>query len=202
MEEKVINQRVRDFSKTTDIIQTVAIFLVAFLTPTFLAQIIKAVFGEASAITANSQIIVGSIVNAALVMAAINLKGWAKILGVVTMPSISTIMSGYIFKSASTAMVPMIPAIWLGNLALVYSFKFLMLSKKQNYFVAGIVGIVVKVAVIFGCFMLLSRGLNMFKPQQVTMLQKAMGLTQLITACIGSVVAFVIFLSEKKSVKE
>ena len=196
MEEKVINQRVRDFSKTTDIIQTVAIFLVAFLTPTFLAQIIKAVFGEASVITANSQIIV------ALVMAAINLKGWAKILGVVTMPSISTIMSGYIFKSASTAMVPMIPAIWLGNFALVYSFKFLMLSKKQNYFVAGIVGIVVKVAVIFGCFMLLSRGLNMFKPQQVTMLQKAMGLTQLITACIGSVVAFVIFLSEKKSVKE
>ena len=161
MEEKVINQRVRDFSKTTDIIQTVAIFLVAFLTPTFLAQIIKAVFGEASVITANSQIIVGSIVNVALVMAAINLKGWAKILGVVTMPSISTIMSGYIFKSASTAMVPMIPAIWLGNFALVYSFKFLMLSKKQNYFVAGIVGIVVKVAVIFGCFMLLSRGLNM-----------------------------------------
>ena len=203
MEEKIINKRVRDFSKTTDIIQTVAIFLIAFLVPTFLGQAIKAIFGAASPITSNSQIIVGSIVNTALVMAAINLKGWWKILGVVTMPSISTILSGVVFPApASKYMLFMIPAIWVGNSALVYAFKFLMLTKKQNYFLAGVVGIVVKVAVIFGFFMLLNKGFNVFPDKIAVNLTKAMGMIQLITASVGCVVSSLIYYSEKKSIKE
>ena len=203
MEEKVINKRVRDFSKTTDIIQTIAIFLVAFLVPTFLGQAIKAIFGTASPITSNSQIIVGSIVNTALVMAAINLKGWWKILGVVTMPSVSTILSGAIFPApASKYMVFMIPAIWVGNFALVYAFKYIMLAKKQNYFLAGIVGIVVKVAVIFGFFMLLNKGFGVFPDKIATNLTKAMGMIQLITASIGCIVSSAIYYSEKKSIKD
>ena len=63
--EAVINQKVRDFSKQTDIIQTVVIFLVAFLVPTFLGNLITKVFGKTSVITSNSQLIVGSIVNVA-----------------------------------------------------------------------------------------------------------------------------------------
>lgn len=203
MEEKVINKRVRDFSKTTDIIQTVAIFLVAFLVPTFLGQAIKAIFGATSIVTSNSQIIVGSIVNAALIMTAINLKGWWKILGVVTMPSISTILSGVVFPApASKYMLFMIPAIWVGNFALVYAYKLLMLSKNKNYYLAGIAGIVVKVAVIFGYFMLLNKGFNVFPDKIAANLIKAMGMTQLITASIGCVVSSIIYFSEKKSIKE
>ena len=154
--EGIINKRVKDFSKGIDIMQTILIFLIALLVPTFLGGILSKIFGSTSVISTNSQLIVGTIVNAALVVSAINLKGWAKILGVVTMPSISTILSGYVFGTASVYMVYMIPAIWIGNFALIYSYKFLMLGKNKHYFLAGIVGIIVKVAIIFALFNLIN----------------------------------------------
>ena len=194
--ESIINKRVKDFSKNADLIQTISIFLLALLVPTFLGQLIKNIFGAQSIITKNSQLIVGSIVNTALIMSAINLKGWKKILGVVTMPSISTMLSGYVFKSASVYMVYMIPAIWVGNFALVYAYKLIMLSKEKHYFLAGIAGIVVKVLVITGGFMLL-RAFNIFPAKLVPTLQTAMTTTQLITATIGSIIAFGIYKLEK-----
>lgn len=138
----------------------------------------------------------GSIVNTALIISAINLKGWKKILGVVTMPSISTMLSGYVFKSASVYMVYMIPAIWIGNFVLVYAYKLVMLSKEKNYFLAGITGIITKVLVIAGGFMLL-KAFNIFPAKLVTTLQTAMTTTQLITASIGMIIAFAIYKLEK-----
>lgn len=198
--EEIINKKISSFSKITDIVQTILIFLIALLVPTFLGEIISNVFGAQSVIAKNSQIIIGSIVNTALIMTAINLNGWAKILGVVTMPSISTILSGYVFGSASTYMVYMIPAIWIGNFILVYLYKLLLLDKKLNYFLAGIAGVLLKVAVIFLFFNVLNL-FNVFPEKLVSTLQNAMGLTQLITASIGVVVAFVIYKAEKVSKK-
>lgn len=123
--EGIMKRRVKNFSKGIDIMQTILIFLIALLVPTFLGGILSKIFGSTSVISTNLQLIIGTIANAALVTAAINLKGWAKILGVVTMPSISTILSGYILGTASVYMVYMIPAIWLGNFALIYSYKLL-----------------------------------------------------------------------------
>lgn len=198
MGEGVINKRVGEFSKQVDIAQTIIIFLVSLLVPTFLGEILKSVFATNSVVVTNSQIIIGSIVNTALIMAALNLKGWQKILGVVTMPSIATILGGYVFKTASVYMVYMIPAIWLGNFALVYSYKLIMLTKEKNYFLAGIVGIVVKVAVIFGCFSLL-RAFGIFPDKLVSTLQVAMSTTQAITATIGMIISFGIYKLERKS---
>ena len=196
-QENVLDRTVYNFSKKADIIQAIILGLLAFLVPTFLAQLITTIFGAQSVITANSQIIVGSIVNAALVLAAINIKGWKKIIGIVTMPSISTILSGYVFQAASVYMVYMIPAIWIGNFVLIYAFKFFMLGKKQNYFVAGIVGIIAKVLVIFGWFELLNL-FSVFPSKLVNNLQTAMGLTQLITATIGTLIVFIIYQVERK----
>ena len=198
--EEIINKKISSFSKITDIVQTILIFLIALLVPTFLGELITNVFGAQSVIAKNSQIIIGSIVNTALIMTAINLNGWAKILGVVTMPSISTILSGYVFGSASTYMVYMIPAIWIGNFILVYLYKLLLLDKKLNYFLTGIAGVLLKVAVIFLFFNVLNL-FNLFPEKLVSTLQNAMGLTQLITASIGVVVAFVIYKAEKVSKK-
>ena len=198
--EEIINKKIAGFSKVTDIVQTILIFLIALLVPTFLGEIISNVFGAQSVIAKNSQIIIGSIVNTALIMTAINLNGWAKILGVVTMPSISTILSGYVFGSASTYMVYMIPAIWLGNFALVYLYKLLLLDKNMNYFFTGVIGVIVKVAIIFLSFNVLNL-FNIFPEKLVSTLQNAMGLTQLITASIGVVVAYVIYKAEKLSKK-
>jgi len=199
MGEEIINKRVGEFSKQVDIVQTIIIFLVSLLVPTFLGEILKSIFATNSIVVTNSQIIIGSIVNTALIMAALNLKGWENILGVVTMPSIATILGGYVFKTASVYMVYMIPAIWIGNFALVYSFKLIMLAKQKNYFLAGIVGIVVKVAVIFGCFSIL-RLIGIFPDKLVSTLQVAMSSTQVITATIGMIIAFVIYKVQNRKV--
>ncbi len=195
--EGIINKRVKDFSKGIDIMQTILIFLIALLVPTFLGGILSKIFGSTSVISTNSQLIVGTIVNAALVVSAINLKGWAKILGVVTMPSISTILSGYVFGTASVYMVYMIPAIWIGNFALIYSYKILMLGKNKHYFLAGIVGIIVKVAIIFALFNLINL-FGIIPEKFIDNLRNAMGMTQFITATLGVIAAFVIYKLEKK----
>ncbi len=194
-EETVINQRVHDFSKSIDIIQTILIYLIALLVPTFLGELLKNVFPATSIVVTKSQLIIGSMVNASLIVTAMNLKGWAKILGVVTMPSISTILGGYVFKTASVFMVYMIPAIWVGNFALVYAYKKILVQKNKNYFIAGIVGIVIKVAIIFGAFSILNL-IGIFPPKLVTNLQTAMGMTQGITATVGMIIAFVIYKLE------
>lgn len=199
--ESVLNKTMYDFSKKADLIQAIIIGLIAFLVPTFLAQLINAIFGAQSIVTTNSQIIVGSIVNSALIFSAINVKGWKKIIGVVTMPSISTILSGYVFKSASVYMVYMIPAIWIGNFVLIYAYKLIMLEKNKNYFLAGVVGIIAKVLVIFGCFEILNL-FNIFPDKLVANLQKAMGLTQLITASIGMLIIFIVYQLEKKKLTD
>ena len=198
--EKVINKSMMEYSKGVDIFQTIIIFLLALLVPTFLGEILSTVFGTTSVVATNSQIIIGTIVNMALVMAATNLKGWAKVLGVVTMPSISTILGGYIFGTSSVFMVYMIPAIWIGNFILVYSYKLLMLGKNKNYFIAGIVGIILKVLVIFSVFNLLNL-FNIFPEKMVTTLQMSMGLTQLITASLGVLLTSIIYFMQKRYVK-
>ena len=176
--------------------------MIAFLVPTFLAQLIKNIFGGQSIITANSQWIVGSIVNAAFIISAINLKGWKKIIGIITMPSISTIVSGYVFGTASIYMVYMIPAIWLGNFLLIYAYKGILFSQNKSYFLAGLVGIITKVFVIFGSFEIL-QWFGIFPDKLIKNLQTAMGTTQLITATMGMVIAFVIYKIEtKKLTKE
>ena len=113
------------------------------------------------------------------------------------MPSISTILSGYVFGTASVYIVYLIPAIWIGNFALIYSYKFLMLGKNKHYFLAGIVGIIVKVAIIFALFNLINL-FGVFPEKLVENLRNAMGMTQLITATLGIIVAFVIYKLEKK----
>ena len=194
---KTMEQSVSDFSKKSEIIQTILIWILALVVPTFLGSLIKEVFGATSVIAQNSQIIVGTIVNTLLILSALNLKGFWKIAAVVTAPSVSTILSGFVFKSASVYMAYMIPAIWVGNFALIYAYKLIMLAKKKNYFLAGVVGIVVKVAVIFGVFSLLNL-FGIFPEKLVTNLSVAMSTTQAITATLGVIISSVIYAVEKR----
>lgn len=196
--EKAINIRYRDFSKGIDILQTILIYISALLVPVFLGKVLNEVFGSTSVVATNSQLIVGSIVNALLVMTALNLKGTLKIAGVVTMPSIATILSGYIFHTASVFMVYMIPAIWLGNFALIYTLKKLFVVKKTNYFLTSLIGIILKVAIIFGAFSML-RIIGIFPEKLIANLQKAMGITQIITATIGVLLAYILCILGRKN---
>lgn len=191
--EQVVNKKAYEFSKTGEIIQTILIILGALLVPAVVPQILQAVFGKTSWIGTNSQIIVGSIVNTALIMAGINMKGWRRILLIATLPSLSAIGSGYIFGSLSKATIFMVPGIWLANFSLIMLMKYLYVNKGINYALSAIISIVVKVAIIFGV-------LNIWMafsvlPNQGTAadaLRNSMGLTQAITATIGAVISILI----------
>ncbi len=195
--EGILNQNMRDYSKQINILQIILICIGALIVPTFLAQLLTKIFGANSFVATHSQIIVGSIVNTALIVTAINVKGWKKILGIVTLPSISAILGGYVFKTASIYMIYMIPAIWVGNFAIVYLYKLLLLNKKINYFITGIIAIVIKVAVIFGGFSLLN-AFGIFPQKLVQNLQTAMSTTQAITATIGMIISYTVYISNKR----
>ena len=197
--EQVINKKVYELSKTGEIVQTILIVLGALLVPALVPQLLQIIFGKTSIIANNSQIIVGSIVNTALIIAGLNLKGWKRLLLIATLPSISAIGSGYIFGSLTKVTIFMLPGIWLGNFSLILLMKSLYASKKLNYILTALISIVVKVGIIFGVlniWMKISVLPN--KGIAATTLKNTMGLTQLITATTGSVLASLIVLSTKK----
>ena len=198
--ENVLNKAMRDYTTQMNILQIILICIGALVVPTFLASLITKIFGANSVIAQNSQIIVGTIVNIALIVAAINVKGWKKIVGIVTLPSISTILGGYVFKTASVYMAYMIPAIWLGNFAIVYLYKLLLLKKELNYFVTGIIAIIVKVAIIFLGFEILNT-VGVFPQKLVQNLQTAMSTTQAITATLGMLITYTVYIANKKLTK-
>ena len=72
-----------------------------------------------------------------------------------------------------------------------------MLGKNKHYFLAGIVGIVVKVVIIFALFNIINL-FEIFPEKLVENLRNAMGMTQLITATLGVIVAFVIYKLEDR----
>lgn len=187
--ENCFDLKLVDLSKKTEIVVTVLIAIGALLTPFIIPQLLQVIFGKTSFIAANSQYVVGSIVNIALIFAGINLKGYKKIIGIITLPSVSAICSGFIFKTASIYTVYMIPAIWLGNFALVYLYRKIYVEKKKNYVLTSVVAILVKAAIIFFGFNLLT-WVNVIPGQGKVFeaLQLSMGMNQLVTATVAAVV--------------
>ena len=191
---KVLNKSWFDFEEKEEVRTTIILGVLALLIPLFLSKLISLIFGEASLITDNSQVIIGTIVNSLLIVCALNLKGIKKIIGVITMPSIAIIISGYLFGPLSSGMIWMIPAIWLGNFALVYLFKWLMIEKKWNYFLTGIVAVIVKVLIIFGLFNLL-KAFGVFPSDVIDTLKYSMGIMQGFTGILGVLLGYLIYTS-------
>lgn len=191
---KVLNKSWFDFDNKVEVKSSIIIGLLAFLIPLFLGKTISLIFGSESILASNAQIIIGTIVNSLLIVCALNLKGWKKIIGVITMPSIATICSGFLFQSASNAMIWMIPGIWLGNFAFVYIFKLLMVQKNYNYFLTGIVAIIIKVLIIFGAFNLLN-AFNIFPNAMIDTLKYMMGIAQGLTGLFGLLLGYLIYTS-------
>lgn len=199
--ENCFNFNMVDFSKKAQIIEIILVAVGALLTPFLVPQLLQTIFGKTSAIATNSQYVVGSIVNIALIFAGINVKGYKKIIGIITLPSISAICSGFIFKTASIYTVYMIPAIWLGNFMFVYLYRKIYVEKNKNYILASILAILVKTAIIFFGFNLLTwvsvipaQG-NVFQA-----LQLSMGMNQLITATVAAIIVagIVVVIKAKK----
>lgn len=189
---EVLRKQYIDTKKSMNVIITLLIILGACLVPTFLAKIVP--LGK------YQQIVVGTIVNASLISVALYTKGNIKTIAMATLPSMSTILGGVLFSNITLYSKLMIPAIWLGNFALILIFKVLFVNKKINYIISGAVAILVKVALIYGGFLIMSSLVNIPEVAKNT-LSTSMGVTQLITATLGTLLIYTTVLFTKKNNK-
>lgn len=190
---KILNQQLIDTKKITDIIVTLLIIIGAFVVPTFLAKIIP--LGK------YQQLVVGTIVNASLILTALYTKGTIKTIAIATLPSMSTILGGLLFATMTKFSQVMIPAIWLGNFAFILLYKVLYVNKKVAYPISAVIAIVTKVAIIYLGFTIMVNAMTV--PEMVkTTLNTSMGVTQLITATCGSILAFLVVISVKLSARK
>lgn len=189
---EVLRKQYIDTKKSMNVIITLLIILGACLVPTFLAKIVP--LGK------YQQIVVGTIVNASLISVALYTKGNIKTIAMATLPSMSTILGGVLFSNITLYSKLMIPAIWLGNFALILIFKVLFVNKKINYVISGAVAILVKVALIYGGFLIMSSLVNIPEVAKNT-LSTSMGVTQLITATLGTLLIYTTVLFTKKNNK-
>jgi len=186
----ILNNRIVDTKKSVDIIITILIVIGAFLVPTFLARIIP--LGQ------YQQLIIGAIVNMSLILTALYTKGTVKTFSIATLPSVSTILGGLLFGGMTLYSKTMIPAIWLGNFAFIFLYKFLFVEKKLNYPITAIVAIITKVSIIYLGFIIMAHTIAV--PDMIEQaLSTSMGITQLITATSGSILASLIIIYQKQN---
>ncbi len=137
------------------------------------------------------QLVVGTLVNTALILSALNLKN-NKVLPVILLPSVAVLARGLIFGPFTMYLLYTIPFIWIGNSVLVYSIKRLYLANGVNKYLALALSIMAKVLIIYLSATLLI-GLEILPKIFTT----AMGTFQLITAVLGCILA----LSAQKLIK-
>lgn len=190
---KYLEERFYELPKRKEYIEIILITIGILMTPILLPSLIKLLFSEFPVVIVNTQYIVGSIINASLIVAGINVRGFKKIIALITLPSIYAMSSGLILGSSSIFTVYMIPFIWIGNFTLIYLYKYLFVSKKISYTITSLVSVLAKAAIIFAGFNLLilltSLDQNNMLLNAMTL---AMGINQVITGTIGSVIAFTI----------
>ena len=141
------------------------------------------------------QAFVGIIVNAMLIASALNIKG-AKLLPVIIAPSLGALSRGILFGPFTIFLVYMIPFIWIGNTILVFSFKWLKLRLKKNYWLTLVIGSLLKSGFLFlSAYVLFLLGII------PVIFLTAMGTMQLITALAGGAAAFGFQCTKKRLTK-
>ncbi len=130
------------------------------------------------------QQITGTVVNAFLIIAALHFRGW-KVAPLVILPSVAAVLNGMLFGPFTIFIVYMMPAIWLGNLLLVYLFKRLHVAGGLNYWATLFVSSIAKAGLLFGIAHLF---VNVGVLPAVFL--TAMGIMQLGTAIAGGIAAF------------
>ena len=156
------------FGKKWGAINYVAVSCAAFLIPFLLGQ---------------PQLLVGSMVNCALVFGAFNYPKKVA-LSLMVMPSLAILSRGLIFGPMTYYLIYLIPAIWLANFSLVSLIKYLYLRCRLNKYLSVSMAIAAKVIILYAVVWLLV-GSNIL-PKTFTI---SMGIIQLYTAAIGGVLA-------------
>jgi hypothetical protein len=131
-----------------------------------------------------NQLIVGTIVNAFLIKSAIDYKS-KKVFLLSLIPSIAVISGGIIFGNLSSAVLFVLPAIWLGNFSLMYLMRKIFVEKKVHFLISSILSASVKTILLFSfTFVLFSTSLV------PALFLTTFGLIQFFTAVSGAVIIF------------
>jgi len=146
-----------------------ACFLVGFLVPFTIGH---------------PQILVGAIVNATLIAAAIQYR-FRQALPLLFAPSLGVLARGLIFGPFTPSLAIMLPFIWAGNAILVWTVMKLYKDRKANYWITLGSAAAAKSGFLFSiAFALVA--LSILPP----LFLAAMGLDQLLTALAGGAMAF------------
>lgn len=178
----LVNQRRYATSKLVETVEYVGLAVIAVLVPLLLQQ---------------PQLAVGAAVNFVLIMAAVNVKGWSKLISLIVLPSVAALAGTVLFGPFKIFLVYMLPFIWVGNAVLVFVFKYLFVGRKINFAVVLPIAAIVKTGAIFAAAMLLIKA-SAISSAAAPVFANAMGMVQLETALMGGIAALGANLIYKK----
>ena len=133
------------------------------------------------------QILLGTIVNATLIVSALRVSG-TKTYIIAFIPSAIAMLLGLVFGMPSHAVALMLPFIWLGNATLM----FIIRKLRDAYWKAIAAAAVTKTAMLFVSSLALAYFAGL--PAQVL---AAFGIIQFITAMLGGALAYPIIMQRK-----
>jgi len=166
-----------EFSSLWENVEFVIYCMLAFFVPFFMGH---------------PQIFVGSVVNAALVLAALNMRGW-KMLPIIMLPSIGVICAGVIFGGLAASAFLLAPLIWIANALFVLAIKKMVFERKNSGVLAVVWGTALKSAFLFCA----ASALVWLSILPIAVLG-AMGLLQIYTALIGGIGALFVQTAKKQ----
>ncbi len=137
------------------------------------------------------QQVVGVVVNATLILSALEVKQMKMLLPLIFAPSLGVLARGVIFGPMTPYLLIMMPFIWVGNALLVFGVRELYNNRNKNYVLSLGASSIVKSAFLFSvAFIFVSMSIL---PE---LFLTAMGVFQLATALVGGVLAFGIYKSK------
>ena len=157
-----------DISKTGIIVLYAASFAIPFLIGT-------------------PQLLVGTVVNAILILSAIKMKRSRLLYPLLFIPSIATIARGLVFGPFTPLLFYMLPFIWASNGLLVFVLQATYVNKSMNYFLSLFLASLVKTIPLF-----LTASIYVSLKILPTIFLTGMGLVQFITASLGGIAVIVL----------
>ncbi|MBU1077107.1 MAG: hypothetical protein KKH98_07435 [Spirochaetes bacterium] len=134
------------------------------------------------------QILLGTAVNYLLISSAFFIKGWKRNLSLAFLPGISALFGNLLFGPFTYFLIFLLPFIWIGNIILIISIKYLHIHKQINYFIVLITGTAVKSLWLYlSAYSLHKLGVVPL------MFLKSMGLFQFYTAFFGGLLVFITY---------
>jgi hypothetical protein len=131
------------------------------------------------------QLLVGTVVNAVLVLTALEMDSFKQIVPLLFAPSLAVLARGLIFGPFTPFLVIMLPMIWIGNAILVLGIREIHKKRDKNYSIALGASALAKTGFLFSSAWVLV-SLSILPALFLT----TMGLLQLVTAVSGGIVAF------------